>query len=490
MKNKHLSDFDRLGKRARVGLEEAILLFLIAIEILDFFRIIPPFLEFIEKTLAFIAFSYLFYKVSLSRIIFGHKWKVVDALLVLAYAFLSAKSIFGFFLSASVEQSILSPFYSLIISNIDFLEKVFFKSGVFILLFLAFILVDRKIGKPSSLHIIHEERPAKSVLQKVFRFFTIYLFFIGFFILVFSFAIEWLATTVDAPVLVLVLIMVLYIIIKHKRRMGAESFLRRVSDSAEEFYEKVILLFQSKDRIAIAIIGVLVLHLLVEIGHFLIPYTTGLAVPWYFAQLGPGHEPLLVPLAKDFLASSSSLQQFFVLLVYVLNVVAALFLFVAPAYLWYFLYKDKPVRPGHLTWMFFGVVSVFFVAPVFTMRRLSSKLLIGTDIITHQVPFLENVFFAVFIGFLVGLIFFLLYRRFPGRTAKAGFILAIVYFAFYLMYFFIDLWHYYVNAIVVLLQNSQFIIGIHLFLFFVLIILFYVGGYVLLVYEVYAKEKI
>ena len=67
---------------------------------------------------------------------------------------------------------------------------------------------------------------------------------------------------------------------------------------------------------------------------------------------------------------------------------SALLLFTAPAYIWYYLYKNKKICPGHLTWIFFGTVSTFFIAPVIRMKQIDSIELIGTDIVTQQILFL------------------------------------------------------------------------------------------------------
>ncbi|HII71464.1 TPA: hypothetical protein HA265_01790 [Candidatus Woesearchaeota archaeon] len=475
--------------RVELGIEEAILVFLIAIELLDFFRVIHPVLEFIEKTLAIMAVCYLTYKVSITRVFFGHRKFWPDIMVIAGYLLLSVKVIIGFFIGVAAEKSVLSPFYSLVITNMDIIEKVCFNLGVLLIFVTSIVLVREKIGKPSFLYIIHENSAADSSAKKVFRALFIYVSFLAFFILVFNFVVEWLATTVDAPIMIIVMLMLLFVIVKHKSRMDAESLLLRITEASEEFYERVILMFQKKSRIAIGIIGVLVLHMVVEVGHFIIPYTTGLALPWYFPQLGPGHEPILLPMLRDFTLASGILQQFFVILVYMMNIIAILMLFIAPAYIWYYLYKDKKIVPGHLTWLFFGMLSVFFIAPVFRMRSFGSQLLIGTDILTQQIPFIQNVFYAILVGVVVSLIFILLHRKFPKRTAKVGFFFALVYFAFYLWYFVVDLWGYYINAIIVMFQNYQFVIGTHFFIFFALTILFYIGGYVMLIYEVYAKQK-
>ncbi len=455
---------------------------------MDFFRIIPPALELVEKTIAIFAISYLFYHASLSKILLGHKRKVFDFWIVTSFLFLSIKSFIGFLIAASEEQSIISWFFELVVSNAHLIEKAGFHIGVFLLFIISMVMTGEKVRRPSFLYIIHEEKRPNSIPKKIIHLLIIYLALIAFYTLVFTFSIEWLGTTVDAPVLVLVLLFFLTLISKHRARIN-HKLLVSINEASEHFYEQIILMFQKKSRILIAIVGILVLHIVVEVGHFIIPYTTGLAVPWYFPMLGPGHEPLAARMLADFALATSKIQQFFIMLVYIINVLAALMLFLTPAYIWYYLYKDKKIYPGHLTWLFFGALTVFMIAPVFKMKPLASVLLLGTDIMTQQIPFVENVFYAVFAGLIISAIFFVLYKLYPKRTSKVAFFAALLYFAFYLMHFFIDLWNYYTRSTILLFENLQIVLGMHFFIFFILTILFYIGSYTILIYEVLAKQK-
>ncbi len=474
----------------KIGIEESILLFLIIIELLDFFRIIPPELEFVEKSVAIIAILYLTYKVSISSILTGHKYKLLDIIITTSFFLFGLRSAIGFVISASLEHSSFQSFYQLVVNNMSGIEKFSFILGVFLLVIISAILADRPIGKRCFLNIIHEEGQAKSFLKKLTRFLTIYLSLLAFILLVYTFIIEWLATTIDAPILIIIIFILLISLTKHKQHMKTESFLLKASETAEEFYEKFLMTFHDKKRISIAIIGILVLHLLVEIGHYLIPYTTGLAIPWYFPQLGSGHEPLIVPLLQDFAASQGIFNQFLTVLVYLINIFAVLFLFASPAYLWYHLYTNKKIRPSFLTWLFFGLITVFFINPVFKIKSLNNMLLIGADIMTQRLPHLQNVFYTLLAGLLVTGIFYILNRKYHKRTTLVAFFISLAYFGYYLYFFFIDVWHYYIKAIHIMTGSLEIVIALHLFIFFALQIIFYIGGFILLIYEVYTKERI
>jgi len=158
-----------------IGIEEAILLFLITIEILDFFRIIPAELEFVEKTVAIITVLFLTYKVSLSWILIGERFKNLDILITAGFFFLGLRSALGFVISASLEQSYFQPFYKLVVMNISFLEKFSFLLGILIFIVISVIMIGFPIRKESFLKMIHEHGLSKTFFQKIARFCMIYL---------------------------------------------------------------------------------------------------------------------------------------------------------------------------------------------------------------------------------------------------------------------------------------------------------------------------
>jgi hypothetical protein len=479
-----------LAKRLEIGLEELILAFLILIELLDFFTIIPPALEYVEKVVAIIAMCYLFYKASVTKITFGVREKNYDVLIVFAFILLSFKTVIGFLISAVREESIMQGFYNLVLSNAALIEKTSFWLGGVLLLVIAGALVHEKVKKPCILSIIHEGKKAAGVRHSVVRFLSIYLVLISVFVVVFMLAIEWLAITVDAPVMMIVLFFYLFVIVKRGRRMDTESFLFRVSESSEGFYSRFISLFHSRKTITTAITGLLVLHLLVEIGAFVIPYTTGLMYPAYFEQLGAGHAPLGPLMANDFAMAGSALLQMGVLIVYSLNVLAVLMLFFGPAYAWSCLYRKKRIALTNIFWLFFGGMTVFVLLPVFKIGQVKSAMLLGADITTQQIPVLQNVLLVLITALVVMAIFYILGLRSIRQTTKLAFLVVFVYFGIYLYHFFISLAKYYIKAVTLLAQGKQYFIAAHMLIFFTITILLYIGGYIMFLHEAYLKQKI
>jgi hypothetical protein len=272
--------------------------------------------------------------------------------------------------------------------------------------------------------------------------------------------------------------------------MKTESFLKKVSDYAEEFYERFVSLFHSRKTITIAVAGLLVLHLLVEIGNFIIPYTTGLFYSWYFEQLGAGHTPLGLLMAGDFAMAGTIPLQLGVLAVYLLNVFAVLALFFGPAYAWLYLYNKRRLALPNILWLFFGSLAAMTLLPVIKMGATKTLKMLGTDITTQQIPHLSNIPQVLLISLLVMGIFYILGRKSPGRTTKLAFILIFVYFAAYIYYFFTSLARYYMHAIEVMAKSGQYFIAFHLLLFFMITIIFYACGFVMFAYEAWTKQKI
>lgn len=479
-----------LMKRLEIGIEELILLFLIIIEVMDFFTIIPPLLEYVEKITAIIAICYLFYKASITKITFGQREKNHDLIIVFAYLLLSLKTIMGFVLTSVHEKSVVQGIYTVLAQNVDVIEKTGFWLGGIMLIAAAYFLLHEKVKKPCILSIIHEAKKAEGVWKEAVRFAATYIILLAIFTVVFTPALEWLGLTVDAPILMIILFFYLFVIVKRGKGMKTETFLKRVSDSSESFYERFISLFHSRKTIAVAITGLLALHLLVDIGHFIIPYTTGLLYPWYFEQLGPGHLPLNSLMAKDFALAETAVAQIGVMAAYVLNVLAVLMLLFGPAYAWAHLYQKKRLRLPNILWLFFGSIAVFITLPVMRIGQVKSAMLLGVDITTQQIPPINHIWMALLIGALVACIFYILGRKNLRRTTKLGLFAVFIYFGIYLYHFFISLAKYYVNAITLLGKAGQYFIAAHLLIFFTITILFYTGGYIMFIHLAYARQNV
>lgn len=477
-------------KKLEIGIEEIIILFLITIELLDFFKIIPPELEFVEKSVALIAMTYLFYRVSVTRVIFGRREKVYDAMIVVSWFLISVNTIIGFAISVGEEKILASNLYMALAQNFYIIERTGFIAGITLLLVISILLVRERVEKTCLMQIIHEQKKAADWKHKLLRFFVIYLVLLAFYLLVYSFAIEWLAITVDAPIIVAVLLAYLVFIVKKRKEIKTATLLEKISEKSEEFYERFITLFHAKRTIMIAVAGLLALHLIVEIGHFIIPYITGLMYTWYFKQLGPGHEPIISRIAYDLTTSSGAIQNVAIIGIYLANIIAIVSLFLVPIYIWYHMYNKKPIQPKNISWIFFGSLTVFLLRPIFKISQINSKILMGADITTQTLQSLDNLWFVLLISAVVAFIFYILGRKNVHRTTKLALGVSLVYFAYYLGHFFIDVARRYVQATVATAQDGQYFTAAHLLIFLTMTIAFYVSGFFAFVYKALWKQKV
>lgn len=481
-------------KKLELGVEELILIFLIFVGVMDFLAVIPPSIEFIDTVVAITAISYIFYKVSMTKLIFGQTFKKIDLFVVFSFLLLSMKTISGFLLSVAEEEefitggSLLAEFYSLILKNVFIIEKYSFIVGALGLLFCSLFLVSKKITKPCIMGIIHEDSDVLSLPKKMIHFFSIYFILLSIFLLVFSLAVEWLGMSIDAPLLVVVLFFYLFAVVKHGKKFRAGSVLEKISSSSEEFYEKFISLFHSRRTVFTALTGILVLHLLIDVGAFLLPYSTGLMYSSYLKQLGAGHLPLTAIVAEDISISPSLLIQLAVMAVYLLDVLAVLMLFFGPVYAWVYFFRNAHIKLPNMLWLFFGALVVFLIRPVMKIGRFSSSSVLGVDITTNQLVSLDGLGWLLLVSVLVMAVFFLLGLRYHRNITKLAFIITSVFFGIYLFYFFVDLADFYIKGVFILAKNNEFFLSAYMFLFFVITILFYSVSFLAFLHHTHLRK--
>jgi hypothetical protein len=172
-----------------------------------------------------------------------------------------------------------------------------------------------------------------------------------------------------------------------------------------------------------------------------------------------------------------------IVLVYLINVLAALLLFFGPAYVWSRHFMTKKMQVKHIIWVFFGSIAVFLMLPVLRLGRVKVQGVLGADITTQQIPTLGNVWPVLLIGLLVCAIFYLLVRRNRERSLTVALLVVFLYFGIYLYHFFASLAMYYSSSVGMLAQHGRYFIALHMMLFFVVTILFYVCGYLMFLYK-------
>ena len=136
---------DKLKQRT----EEFILIFLIIVNFLDFFKILPGDLDFFKKIISWSLLGYLFYHLSLSKLFFGSRNKFIDVSLIVSYFLLIAKNLTSFAAVAVEETSLLKNFYEFLIDNAVMVQYVaFYIGGIALILLSLYLTLKIKVKKP------------------------------------------------------------------------------------------------------------------------------------------------------------------------------------------------------------------------------------------------------------------------------------------------------------------------------------------------------
>ncbi len=483
-----------MKKEVMYRIEEFILLLIILLNIFDFFKLLPGDLDFAKKVISWAIIAYLLYKISIARVIFGKKHNVrwLDLSLIISYFLLFLKNLTGFAISTAKESYLTKPLLDILANNAQFIDMASFHLGGIALIILSLYLAYfMEIKKNSLMNIIKEKGKVQGFIDFFGRSVVIFLIFISFFIIIFNLMMEWLAMAVDAPLLILALLIYLFIIIRHHKKFNAKTLIFKLGSVGEEFYEKFVHLFDNKKKIFLAISGLLILHLLTDLGIFIVPYLTGLKDLFYFSNLGEGHYIIWKLLIVD-LANYSGFGFFSVIWIYIFNIIAILFFFLMPVVIWYRLYKGKGFRVTD--WelsLFFSSVLVFILSPIFIISRISNQSLIGVDILTQKIDPLFCVDYIFALSLFIFILVFLLSRFHLLKEIFliSSIILIDLFFALYIFYYSSDWIIYYVMIIVGSLHASFYFIAAFFSFFLLVTSLFYVLGFVIFLAETKKEYK-
>ncbi len=467
-------------------IEEALIVLIIILGIMDFFEILPGDLDYTKKIISWSIMGYLLYKASPTAIFFNKRKALIDLILIISYFLLIFKNLIVFVEVNTKHSFIFYELQKAILENAVSIEIFTFFAGSILLLLLSLYCAFRiEIMKPSLLHIIHEEGPPpKDAIRLLFRFMSIFLVFLSFFIVVFNLMMEWLAIAVDAPIVILGIVFYLFIVMRHYKRYDAETLIFKIGDFGEDFYSRFISMFHYKKTIFLGISGILVLHLLTDVGNFILPYMTTLRDHLYFEHLGSGHDPLItlfIQQAKTLgLTESISLA-----LTYILNLFAILFLLLIPAVLWYVMFKDTEMwLSNSLIALFFSALSALAFSPVFRIKKIVSENLLGIDIQTQFASnFLPSFLYLILLCLAVFLSVLALSRFIKRLFISLIIISGLSFFTYYIYLFFMSLWEYYIIIIKTLFLESQYFLWFYFILFLTITIAFYICGLIIFLYE-------
>jgi len=485
-------------------IELTLLTLIIILHVTDFLEVLPGDLDFIKKLISWTALGYLFIKASLSTILIGYQRHRFDIAIILTYFLFITKNLIGYVSVAVEEANLFEKLYSFLITNAVLIEKYSFYLGGILLIFISLYMALRfEIRQPSFMAVLHEVGPpAQNWTELAVRSLSFLLVLVTFFITIFNLATEWLAIALDAPLAVIGIFLYLFLVIRHHDQLHPSNFIYKIGHFGETFYERFMQMFHYPQTIFLGIMGLLALHLLSEVGHFIIPYLIGLKDVLYFGQLGPGHTPLFHLFKADIVATSF-LGDISLFLIYFLNAIAMIFLLVLPAFVFYRFFIGRPLHvPRTSLALVFSSLLCFALTPAFFIKKISQAGLAGVDISTKSILSSSSIIDTIIkerttaiivvasLCILLTLITWIL--EYNQTIEKDAFIIAVligmVFFGFYIWFYFVSLYQYYISTIIFLVKSSEYFISAYFLLFSMITILFYVGGYLFFIYEVFKRH--
>jgi hypothetical protein len=489
-----------MKKKTEHYIEEIIFLFLILLNVLDFIEVLPGDIDFIKKLISWLGLGYLLYSISITNLFYGKRYRKLDIMLIIAYFFLIIKNLLAYVLVSREEIDIFSILFDFLYNNIYYIELTMFYVGSLLILSLALLFTFKiKVTKPSLFSIFNIHK--KSILS---IFILNFVIMISFFIIVFNLMMEWLAIAVDAGLIVVAILFYFFTLFRrHHKRFHPSTYVFKIGNFGEKFYDKFLRLFHSKKKIYLGISGMLVLHLLTDIGIFIIPYVVGFQDILYFGQLGHDHNVLYKIFIKDIDMVKGVLERLSLFWIYIFNILAMLFLLFSPAYIWYKVFKRKGIKINNiLLSLFFIAVICFILSPAFRINPINNNIVLGSgltgvDILTNSIfeKNLLDIKIVFLISLLIGVfVYFISYKEFfKKETILLGIALIIVFIAIYIFYFLKTILVYYSNVprgvIYNLILSKHYFIVFYLILFLLITLVFYVIGYIFFLLEVKKEFK-
>ncbi|MBN2367666.1 CPBP family intramembrane metalloprotease [Candidatus Woesearchaeota archaeon] len=473
-------------------LRESLFLLLILLAVLEITGLVPGEINLLKKFLSWALVGYLLYYLSFTRILFNKKDRLIDVLLLVSLYAFAFKDISHSIVNESFTYFgfIKSFFYKYNVLN----EIMFYAGSVFIFLIAVYSGFRLDYLENSILGLIRGRSKQRSLKDNIIDSGIIYLIFLFLSYFIFIVVMEWLSVAIDSLVIVgaIVYYFIVYFVIRKPKQH--ESFIDAVIKTGDEFITMFLELFHDKKTIFFGISGLIVMHAIIDIGNFISPYLLNLKESFYLtALLEESHMTLYELIMSDLSLSASVIGKASVVFAYVQNCVAIILLLIIPFYIWYRIFKKKPVifRKFDIA-LFFSSMVVFLFMPVFRISALKDQVITGVDITTQTLPNLQYAPMIALASLLWFLIIFLfsMSEKIKIRLEEVIILSAIVFLVMYIYYFFNSTLFYYLDTIKFLFFESKFVLMMYLALYLCIITLFYVSGIIIYIFEVLSSEHV
>ena len=496
IKNEH--DLGKKAQSSKVGflLEIIVLSILVILNVLDFFEILTPELDYIKKIISWSALCYILYRASLSKIFFGHTLPFFDMSIVLGFFSMVLKNFIhyarivydgleggGLVLDESTGMltmtghtfmgfdvpNYLVRLYSLMVENEQSLLLWGFIIGFSVLTILAFISSKFvSVEAPSLMHALGIEGEAQSFLDVIKRFFANYFVYLAFFVVIFNLVMEWLAIAVDAPLLMVGLVFYFF-----SGNLGISQKLEKLGNMGSDFYQDFMDHFKDKSMIVWGVAGMLVLHLITDIPNLIFPYVIGLSGILYS---GAFETVTVWEIAWNALQGLDLVSQIILASGYLLNVLGILMLMIAPAFIWYHVYKESEFDISPILIFIFTASSIYYlIDPLFSIGMVDSSVLLGASVGLLEI---SPTFFSVGLSLGIALLFSLLSLNISLKRIVV-LLLTIgiqVFFLRHIYYYLISSYNFYSTTVLSAFSASQYTIVFFMGIIGLFTLLFYSFG--------------
>jgi len=317
--------------------------------------------------------------------------------------------------------------------------------------------------------------------------------------------VEWLEFALDDPIIFIGVLLFITKIVKHKLKFHKDDFIFKIGKFSENLYRRFVSMFHYKKTIPLAIAGLLILHAFSDLMGFAFLLTVG-KENLYIEQLGTEHLSFYGLYAQDSegLGLPSKLS---LLAGYALNALSFIVLLIIPSLAWFRVFYQKEMHFSRifLPLVYSSIVS-FALLPAYSLRQINEPGIIGIDVVAnslfksfsianflvHDKAALISVVAIVSIAVGITAYFLSANTRIKKELYAISILIGVLFYTKYIYIFFSSLFNYLSNNIILFILTPHFLIAVVLSVIAVLSVLFYIGGYLMFVYELvmeYHKRK-
>ena len=487
-------------EKLEFGFIELFVGFFMLIGLVGYFGSLPADWDWLDHTVSFIMFTYFFYILDITSIIFGKRSRIVNLIISVSYLSIFFKDIIAYTGASAFGFTFLkfiNHAYMFLAENIFLATVISIYLGLLgLAISAAYISRNIEISHPSLLYAVYK----KPLAGKIPKFLIAFLLFLAFYYIIYNPILEWLEFVLDDPIIVVGIAYYIVKIARHHRKFHESHLISKVGNLVWTWYRKFISLFHYRKTLPLAITGILILHGVSDIGVFAYSLIFG-GKSLYLEFLDSSHASFWELFRSD-AVHANPITAIFLSAAYFFNALSLLIFFLIPLIVWIRMFSQKELHLNRI-YLFFIYASAltYAILPGYSIKQISSSDIIGADINSNSILSVKSVLdvyfdretlvmVAVLLSLMIGLIVYLLSLN--HRVKKEAYALAIViglvFYAAYIYNFFLSLMGYLFDAISAMITASNLILAGLFVIFAIFSILFYIGGYMVFLYEIVIRK--